>query len=84
MNTYLAMKYLLKTNDKFMDFRKKMAKGLINNSYMNEKVCGSPENVRKRQLSHILETTPTHATEYNEKKGFAQQNIKTKNTSAVG
>ena len=49
---------------------KKMVKGLINNSYMNEKSCGSPENFIKRQLSHILETAPTHATEYNEKLGL--------------
>ena len=63
MNSYLAMKYFMKTDDKFMDFRKKMAMGLINNSYTNEKACGSPSNVRKRQLSHILETAHTHATE---------------------
>ena len=43
-----------------------MAKGLIKNSYENEKACRSPENVRKRQLSHILETAPTHAIKYNE------------------
>ena len=60
-----------------------MDKGLINNSYTNEKACGSPENVRKGQLSHILKTAPTHATEYNEKKGFTQQNINTNNTSAI-
>ena len=70
VNVYLAMKYFLKTDDKFMDFRKKLANGLIDNSYTNEKACGSPEDVRKRQLSHILETAPTHATEYNEKKGL--------------
>ena len=62
VNVYLAMKYFLKTDDTFVDFRK-LAKGLINNSYTNEKACGSPENVRKRQLSHILENAPTHATE---------------------
>ena len=65
MNAYLAMKYFLKTDDKFMDFRKKLARGLINNSYTNEKACGRLENVRKRKLSHILEIAPTHATEYN-------------------
>ena len=42
-----------------------MAKALINKSYMNDKTCGSPENIRKRKISHILETAPTHATEYN-------------------
>ena len=48
-----------------------MTKRLINNSYTNEKACGSPANARNRKLSHILETEPTHATEYNEKYGFA-------------
>ena len=57
---------------------------MINNSYKNEKACGSPENVRKRQLSHVLETAPTHATEYKLKRGFAQQSINTNNASAVG
>ena len=83
VNAYLAMKYFLKTDDKFMDFRKKLAKALINNSYTNEKTCGSPANARKRQLSHIFET-PTHSTEYDLKKEFAQQNINTNKTSAVG
>ena len=59
------MKYFLKTDDKFMNFRKILAKGLINNSYKNEKACGSQANVRKIQLSRILETAPTHATKYN-------------------
>ena len=31
VNAYLAMKYILKTDDKFMDFRNALAKGLINN-----------------------------------------------------
>ena len=35
VNAYLAMKYFFKTDDKFMYLRKKMAKGLINNSYTN-------------------------------------------------
>ena len=51
---------------------------------MDEKACGSPENFRRRQLSHILQTVPTHATEYDLKKGFAQKNINTNNTSAFG
>ena len=67
VNAYMAMKYFLKMDDKFMNFRKKLLKSLINNSYTNEKQCGSPENFRKRQLSHILDTEPTHATEYNKK-----------------
>ena len=61
----MVMKYFLKTDDKFMDFWKKLGKALINNSYTNDKTHGGPENVKKRQLSHILETAHTHATEYN-------------------
>ena len=49
---------------------------------MNEKTCGIPSNTRKRQISHILETATTHATEH-QKKGFAQQNINTNNTSVI-
>ena len=52
-----------------------MAKALVNNFYMNEKTCGSPAKTRKRKISHILETAPTYATEYDEEKRFAQQNI---------
>ena len=63
VNAYLAMKYFLKTDDKFMDYLKKVPKELIKNSYTNKKACGSPENDRKRKLSHILETAPTHTTE---------------------
>ena len=51
---------------------------------MNEKTCGSPSNTRKGIISHILETAPTHATEYNFFKGFAQKNINTNNTSVIG
>ena len=57
---------------------------LINNSYSNENTCGSPAKSRKRRISHILETAPTHATEYDEKNGFVQQNINTNNTSVIG
>ena len=56
VNAYLAIKYFLNTDDKFMDFQN------INNSYTNEKTCVIPENVKNIQLSHILETAPTHAT----------------------
>ena len=45
-----------------------MAKVLTNNSYMNDKTCGGPSKNRKRQISHILDTSPTHATEYHFKK----------------
>ena len=51
---------------------------------MNDNKFWSTGNTRKRKISHILETEPTYATEYNNKKGFAQQNINTNNTSAVG
>ena len=55
----------------FYEFSKKLAKVLINNSYTNEKTCGSQSKSRKRQISDILETAPTHPTEYNlKKKGF--------------
>ena len=54
----------------FYEFLKILAKVLVNNSYMNEKTCGILEKTRKRQISHILETAPIHATEYNLKKGL--------------
>ena len=57
---------------------------LINKSYINEKTCVSPSKTRKRQISHILETAPTHATEYNLKRGFVQKNISTNNTYVFG
>ena len=61
-----------------------MAKALVDNSYINGKTYGSPENTIKINISHILETTPTHATDYDGKKGFAVQNSDTSNTSTVG
>ena len=48
VNAYLAMKYFLKTDDKFMYLRKKLANALINNPYTKEKTGGSPEFFRKR------------------------------------
>ena len=51
---------------------------------MNDKTFGSPSNTRKIQISHILETSPTNATECNLKKVFSQQNINTNNKSVVG
>ena len=47
VNTYLVMKYFLETDASFMNFRK-IAKALINNSFMNDKTYGSTENTRKR------------------------------------
>ena len=76
------MKYFPKMDDKFMDFCKQLAKVLIKNTYTNEKICGSPENVRNIKWSHTLDTAPTHATEYN-KKWFPQKNIDIKSTSSV-
>ena len=61
MNAYLEIKYFLKTDATFM--KKKLDKAFIKKSYMNDKTCGGPENTRKRQISHILETSTTHATE---------------------
>ena len=39
---------------------------------------------QKEKIVNILETTPTHATDNDEKSGFAPQNLDTKNTSVVG
>ena len=65
VNAYLEMKYLLKRDNTFMNFKKKwLRRWQINNSYMNQNTCGSPSKTRKRQISHILETARTHATEY--------------------
>ena len=61
VNEYIDMGYSLKTGDSFMN--KKLGNGLINNSCKNDSTCESPKNIRKRQISHILETVPTHATE---------------------
>ena len=55
---------------------------LVNNSYTNKKAHGSLSKTRKRQISHILETSPTHASEYNEKWVFTE-NINTNNTFYV-
>ena len=77
------MKYFLKTDDTFMDFRKKLAKALINNSYTSEKTCGCPTNYRKRKLSNILQTAPAHATDC-DKKRFTPQKINNNNKSAIG
>ena len=65
VNAHLGMKYFLNKDDIFMNFRKSLAKVLIENFYINKKTCGSPENTRKRKISHTLETVSTHATEYN-------------------
>ena len=78
----MAMKDFLKTDYIFLNFRIKLAKALIENSYMNDKTYVDPENTRKRQISHILENTPNHSTKY--KKGFIQKNINTNNKSVVG
>ena len=60
-----------------------MAKALIHNSYINEKICGSQEKTRKRKISHILETAPTHATDY-DKKRLSPIFLDTSNTFSVG
>ena len=64
VDAYLSMKYFLKTDETFMKFRGEIAKALIHNSYIYDESCTSPAKTRKRNISHILETAPTHATEY--------------------
>ena len=54
----------------FINFQKKLAKLWINKSYMTDKTRGSPSNTIKRQIPHILDTEPTHTTEYNNEKGL--------------
>ena len=80
VNTYLAMEYFRKTDETFMNFKKKIAKALIKHSYMNQKTCGSPEKTIKRKISHILDTAPTHATDYNLEKWL---HCKKNNTSSI-
>ena len=70
VNVYLAIKYFLDMDDNFINSRRNMANALINNSYMNEKACGSPEKTITRKISHILETMPTFATNYDKKMGL--------------
>ena len=70
VNKYLAMKYFLKMDETFMNFRKKIAKALIHNFYISNKTCGSPENTIKRKIPHAFENSPTHATEHDEEKWF--------------
>ena len=43
-----------------------------------------PEKFRKRKISHILDTAPTHANNYDDQNGFAPQNLDRRNTSVVG
>ena len=77
------MKYFFKMDDSFMNFRKSLAKTLINNYYMNENTREIPSNTIKRknhkywrlQLPMILNTI---------KKCFAHKNINTHNTSVIG
>ena len=38
--------------------------------YINDKSCNIPENKIKIKISHILDTAPSHTTEYDFKKGF--------------
>ena len=54
-------------------FKTKLANVLINNLYIHFKTCESPSTTSKTQISHILETEPTHATEYNKKRFFKEK-----------
>ena len=64
MNAYLVMEYFLKMDDTFRNFRNKLAKVFIQNSYTHDKTCGSTGNTIKRKMSHILKTAPNHAIHY--------------------
>ena len=83
-NTYPLMKYLLKLDDTFMNFINKLAEALIHSSYINDETCGIPSKTIKIKISHILETEPTHATEYDEINGFVPKFSDTNNKSSVG
>ena len=65
---------------RIFEFSEKLAKLLINNSYINDETSVCPE--KPGNISHILETAPTHATDY-DKKGFALKNINTNNISVI-
>ena len=51
----------------------KNSKAFIHKSYIDENTCSSPENTRKKRISHILETAPTHATHNDEKMGLRRK-----------
>ena len=57
-----------------MNFRKTLSGASIHNSYIIEKIGGTPENTTKRKILHLLETAPTHATDYDKKKGLYRKN----------
>ena len=82
VNVYLGVKYFLKNDDNFISFGKN-GYLIIQNSYINDKTCVSQENKPKRKTSHILETTTTHATNYDGKNRFVLKNSDTNNTSTI-
>ena len=59
-----------------------MDKEFIYNSHNNEHSFDSKMGIIKRNISHNLETSLTHSTEYDEK-GFSQQNVDTTNTYII-
>ena len=64
----MVLKCILNTDETFVKFLKKLAKGLIYNSYINEELSKITKNRRNSTGSHILDTDPTHATEYDFKR----------------
>ena len=77
VNTYLDTKYFLKRVAIFW-IEKNQDKVLINSSYINYNTYGIPSKFRKRKISHISETAPTHGSDYDEKEGFWQKILNTK------
>ena len=57
VNVYLYLTWII-----LLCFQGIFSKSLIKKTYINDNIGGSPENTGKRKISHILETTPTHAT----------------------
>ena len=49
LNAYMMIRFFFKTDDPFMDFQKNLPKEFINNSYANEKTCGSPKILKKEK-----------------------------------
>ena len=56
------MKYFFETDDTFMNLRKRLSKAFIDNSYMNDKTCVSPYIIIKKYITHMMDTSRTHAT----------------------
>ena len=66
----------------FIEFGNKLADSYIQNSYINKESCISSANTIKKNISNILNNSPTYATEY-EKKWFTPQYLDTIKTYDV-